>query len=154
MRLDPIGMVDDPASADLEPITVPICGLHAEKRKNVCEEFNFRPTLPYGYTVTLLEAAEEGREPSNSNVRWLSAALMGDEERQRFWGFLQRPDVEIEQTTINGTAEALAEAYAARPTLPRTGSSGTGGSTKRTSTAASRAQASRSRKNHLPSRST
>jgi hypothetical protein len=147
MKLDPIGKVDNPSDADLEPITIPICGLHAKKHENVCEEFDFRPTLPWGNTFALIESIENGqRNLAGNTVKWLRNCLVSDEERERFQGFLLSPDVEIEQSTIEGVYEALAETYSARPTLPRSASTGGGAKTKRTSQAVARSQASRSRK--------
>lgn len=151
MKLDPIGKIEHPEEADLEPITIPICGLHRSKTgtvENLCEEFDFRPTLPWGNTFAIIEAVEENTANLAGNtVKWLRNCLVdNDEERERFRLFLLRPDVEIEQTTVEGVYEALRDTYAARPTLPRTASTGGGAKTKRTSQAASRAQASRSRK--------
>lgn len=147
MKLDAIGKVEDPGDADLEPITIPVCGLHSKKRENVCEEFDFRPTLPWGNTFALIESVENGqRNLAGNTVKWLRNCLVSDEERERFQEFLLAPEVEIEQSTIEGVYEALAETYAARPTLPRSASSGGRAKTKRTSQAAARSQASRSRK--------
>ena len=155
MRLEPIGRVEHPEQADVEPITIPICGIDPAKHENVCEEFSFQPTLPWGNTFALIEQIEGGGgRLAGNTIKWLRTCLVSDEERDRFQLFLERGDVLIEQSTIEGVYEALAETYAARPTLPRTGSNGTGGSTKRTSQAASRAAASRSRKSRSPSRST
>jgi hypothetical protein len=154
MRLDAIGRVENPQDVDLDPITIPVCGLDMQ-RENVCEEFNFRPTLPWGNTFALIESIEGGeRNLAGNTVKWLRNCLVDDEERQRWQGFLERDDVMIEQATIESVYEALAETYAARPTLPPSGSTGTGGSTKRTSQAASRSQASKSKRSRSRSVST
>jgi hypothetical protein len=154
-KLDPVGFVENPDQVDIDPITIPICGLHFETRENVCEEFNFTPVASWGNTLAMIEAVESGEDKmAYSFVKWLRNALVGESEYERFAAFLSRPDVLIESSTLQGAITALREAWAARPTLPSSGSAGTGGSTKRTSTAASRARASRSRKSPSARRST
>lgn len=145
MRIDPIGRVEDPQNADIEPIIIPICGLSNQTRDNVCEEFKFRPTLPWGNTFALIEQAESGETIMAANtVKWLRNCLVGKDEQERFRQFLLRDDVEIEQATIEAVYKALADAYSGRPTLPRTSSTGTGGGTEQTSGADSRPEASTS----------
>lgn len=145
MKLDPIGLIEDPELVDAEPITIPVCGFNRKTKKSVCEEFNFVPTLPWGNTFDLIESAERGANIMAGNtVKWLRNCLIDDEEREHWREFLASTDVLIEQNTVEGVYQAVAEVYAARPTLPRTGSTGTGDSTTGTSKGASKKRASRS----------
>jgi hypothetical protein len=147
MKLDPVGFVEHPEDIDLEPITLPICGLHAETRENVCEEFDFRPVTSWGNTLAMIEAVESGADNLAYNfVKLLRNALVSDGEYERFKAFLSRSDVLIEGSTLGAAFSALREAWGARPTTRPSSSDGTGGSTKRTSQAASRARASKSKR--------
>ena len=151
MKLDPIGRVENPQELDVEPITIPVVG-YTTGRKEVCEEFNFHPSLPWGNTFDMFEA-ENGSGPKPGGViKWLYNCLLDDDERERFRAFCKREDVIIAQQTMEDIFQSLAETYAARPTLPRSASTGGGASTKRTSQAASRASASRSKNSRQPSR--
>jgi hypothetical protein len=156
VKLDPIGKIDNLQDIDLDPITVPVCGIKPSPRpENVCEEFNFRPGVSWGNTFALVDAIETGEANLAWNaVKWLRNALIDEPEQKRFQAFLSRPDVLVEEATLTALVDALRETWAARPTMPQPSSNGTGTSTKRTSQAASRARASRSRNSRSPSRST
>jgi hypothetical protein len=149
MKLDAIGRVDKPEEIDVEPITIPVIG-YTRAHKEVCEEFNFRPTRPWGNLFAMFEADDE-RGFAGGTVRWLHNCLLDDAERERWKTFLLRDDVEIEQATIEGVFSSLSETYSARPILPRSASTGGGAQTKRTSQAASRSRASASKNSHSPS---
>lgn len=147
MRLAPIGQVKDGEQLDIEPITIPVCGVDREKGETVCEEFAFRSTLPWGNTFALIEAVEQNANTMAGNtIKWLRNCLISDKERERFQTFLISPTIEVEQSTIEGLYEALAEVYASRPTLPRTTSTGTGGQTEPTSKGSSAKPASTSKR--------
>jgi hypothetical protein len=156
MRLEPIGKIENLQEIDLDPITVPVCGIKPKpKPENVCEDFNFRPMVSWGNTFALVDAVESGEANLAWNaVKWLRNALVDDEERERFQTFLSRSDVLIGEDTLTALVEALRETWAARPTMPQPSSNGTSPSTKRTSAAASRARASRSKNSRSSSRST
>jgi len=146
LKLDPIGLVEDTESVDLEPITLTICGLSLKTRENVCEEFNCQPTLPWGNTFAAIEAVESGNTNMAWNaIKWLRSCLMDDSERDRLQAFLMRSDVAIEQSTMDTAYSTLAETYTGRPTLPRSASTGGGAKTEPTSKAGSRAKASGSK---------
>jgi hypothetical protein len=145
MELEPIGRVDNPADLDLEPITIPVIG-YTRDGKEVVEKAHFRPVAPAGQTIAVLRVmAPNGGVPVTQMMGFLDACVLED-DRDAWSAFLERPDVEIEQTTLVRVYSALMEAYAARPTMPPASSTGGGEKTKQTSQAASRARASRSKK--------
>ena len=147
--MDPIvvGEVENPQDIDLEPIPIEVVGYTREGHKRVGEVFNFRASLPFANTLALIDQVEQGTgRMAGNTIKWLKNCLVSAEEGERFWAYLLRDDLEIAQQTLESTYEALAEVYAARPTLPSAVSSNGGRPTKQTSPAASRARASKSKR--------
>ncbi len=145
MELDPVGRVENPAELDLEPIVIPVVG-YTREGKEVVEKAQFRPVAPAGQTVAVLRVmSPSGGVPVGQMMGFLDACVLED-SRESWKTFLDRPDVEIEQSTLVRVYGALMEAYAARPTMPPASSAGGGERTKQTSQGASRAKASRSKK--------
>jgi hypothetical protein len=141
MRLHPVGRVSDPTVLDVEPIEVPIVGY--DKNKNEVETLiSFVGDQPAGAALDIVRAVDE-----DGNINGRACLMFVDncvhpDSRIAWEDLMHRPDIKVANQTIVDLYVALAEAYANRPTSPRSGSRAGRGSTKKTSQAGASGRAS------------
>ena len=147
MELDPVGRVEDVDQLDLEPVTIPIVGYERGTPPNeVIERIRFRAVMPAGATFDVMrDMSASGGIAPREVLRYLDATVLPD-DAEKLEAFLHSPTIEVRLRTMMEVHEQLMEFYSARPTMPRSASSGGGSGTKRTSQAASRKRASASKK--------
>jgi hypothetical protein len=154
-RLDPIGRIDNPNERDFDPLVIPIVAYTLD-REEVIREFRFRPSLSFGYAISVFRGnIEDAEKPAQMRamLKFLDACLMPD-DLEEFWAFLGDPHLVIEQQTLSSLYTTLAEQYAARPTLPSSASRNGSSTSSRTQLAGARARASGSPKRRSRSAST
>lgn len=144
MELEPVGRVENPQELDLDPIIVPIVG-YTLQREEVIERFSFRPVIPWEQFLDLADAQMTGGGVQAGVLRRFLQDCLLAEDRDRWHEFTRRDDVIVDPSTWAAAYQALMEVYEARPTMPRSASTGGGGKTKRTSRAASQGRARASR---------
>ncbi|HWF25177.1 MAG TPA: hypothetical protein VG275_07010 [Solirubrobacteraceae bacterium] len=139
-----IGRVENPSEQDLTPQEITLVGYTLE-REEVSETFRFRPVVPAGAQLEIIRHTDQAGNVALPPVIAFVEECLLEDELDAFRAFLHRPDVMIEQGTIIGLYRALTEYYAARPTRRPSASASTGQPAKRTSRAAARSAASRSK---------
>lgn len=146
--MDPIiiGRLENPEEQDLEPLAVTLVGYTLE-HKEVAETFRFRPLIPAGAQLEIIRHTDtNGNVPLKQIVDFLEECVLPD-DLDGFVAFLHRRDIEIEQGTVIALYRQLTEFYADRPTRRLSASASTGRPARRTSRAAARSAASRSKNN-------
>lgn len=144
MELEPIGRAENPEALNLEPIVAPIVAYTHDGKEHV-EKFPFKPVMPAGAMAAMVRnVGPNGELPVNILLACLQRCLMPDAaERWETW--IDSDELNIEHTTLAQLFDQLVRIYGDRPTRRRSGSASGGPPAKRTSRAAARSAASRSK---------
>jgi hypothetical protein len=128
MQLDPIAPEETLEEAEAaEPITFDVVGHRRDQKGKVKEEhheFTCTPDPPFGeFMDFIVEAGTPGS--IRRAYEYILASLIDDDERARFDEVLHSPGLRLNPRLVDLLAAALIEAYADRPTSPRSDSQGT-----------------------------
>ena len=122
-ELDPIGRVADTSTLELEPITVPVVG-YTEAAKEVVTKIRFKARPAPGVAFDMLAAIDSKGKILNSAVlKFLDGCVLSD-DRDKWHELLYGDRVMVEQETVTGVYQAVAEYYEGtnRPSRQRPGS--------------------------------